>query len=120
MRNHSPRSLAVALFVLCCTFTWFVVASNRPTVPDKSTAAEFYFHHDHVIGTSLDLWLIAPDETAAEKAEKAMLDEIERLRRIFSTFDDQSEISRLNRTQGPLAVSTEMIEVLRQYEIWQA
>jgi FAD:protein FMN transferase len=41
------------------------------------------------------------------------------LRRIFSTFDPESEISRLNGTRAPMAASTEMIEVLKQYEVFQ-
>src|SRR5262249_16967809 len=43
-----------------------------------------------------------------------------RLRQIFSTYDPESELSRLNRTREPMVVSTDMIAVLRQYEAWQS
>jgi FAD:protein FMN transferase len=118
MRLHSICRLAV-VFLLCFGFTWFGIAANRHAA--RQTAAnEFYFHHDHIIGTSLDLWITANDEASADTAERAILDEIERLRRIFSTYDETSEISRLNRTRAPMVVSRDMIEVLKQYEVFQA
>src|SRR5205823_5173051 len=75
--------------------------------------------YDHVLGTSLDLWVVAADESVATSAETAVLDEIERLRLVFSTYDTQSEISRLNRASGPVVASADMLAVLREYEIWQ-
>jgi thiamine biosynthesis lipoprotein ApbE len=119
MKSQTRRRLAIALFLLCGSFSWIVVASHRPAFSGNISPTEFYFHHDHVIGTSLDLWVTASEESAADAAEQTILGEIERLRRIFSTYDPQSEISRVNRTQDPVAVSPEMIEVLRQYESWQ-
>ena len=114
------RSSRLAIVLLVCgTFAWFVLASHPDAAARKIAHTEFYYHHDHVIGTSLDLWITISDEACADAAEQAILDEIERLRRIFSTYDPDSEISRLNRTRQPLAVSLEMIEVLQQYEIWQ-
>jgi thiamine biosynthesis lipoprotein ApbE len=80
---------------------------------------EFSFHHDHVLGTSLDVWVAAPAEAAAEAAESVILDEIERLRRVFSTYDPTSELSVLNRSSGSLAASPDLRAVLREYEAWQ-
>src|SRR5579859_898100 len=82
------------------------------------SVTEFSFHHDHIIGTSLDVWLLAATKADAEAAERAILDEIERLRLVFSTFDPKSEISLLNRATGPTPVSADMIDVLREYEAW--
>jgi thiamine biosynthesis lipoprotein len=118
MRCHSTR-LGVVL-LLCGAFAWLGLASHQDAAVRKNAVAEFYFHHDHVIGTSLDVWITAADESAAEQAEDAILAEIERLRRIFSLYDSDSELSRLNRTREPIAVSDEMIEVLRQYDVFQA
>jgi thiamine biosynthesis lipoprotein ApbE len=80
---------------------------------------EFSFRYDHVIGTSLDLWVVAPSRAEAEAAEQAVLDEIERLRLVFSTYDPDSEISKLNRATEAVVASAEMLEVLRDYETWQ-
>ncbi len=81
--------------------------------------SEFSFHHDHVLGTSLDLWLRAADAGAAEEAERAVLDEVERLRRVFSLYDPDSELGRLNRSVGPVPVSVDLRTVLRAYQRWQ-
>lgn len=66
-------------------------------LPGVATADIFKRHHDHVLGTSLDIVVNAPSEIDADKAEEAILKEIERLRGVFSTYDNSSEISRLNR-----------------------
>ena len=118
MRLSSTR-LAIVL-LLCGGFTWYVIAFSRDAAVRKNAATEFYAHHDHIIGTSLDVWITSPNEAAAELAEDAILAEIERLRRIFSLYDPDSELSRLNRTREPMAVSVEMVEVLRKYDAFQA
>jgi len=90
------------------------------TVPSVSARERFAFHHDHIFGTSLDLWFHTTDEQAAYAAENAILVEMERLRRIFSLFDSTSELSRLNRTSGPVRVSPDLLAVLKIYENWTA
>jgi thiamine biosynthesis lipoprotein ApbE len=92
-------------------------ASTPAVPPDHSS---FSFHHDHVLGTSLDLWLLAPDMATAERAEAVALAEVERLRQVFSLYDPDSELSRLNRTAGSVAASADLRAVLRRYERWQA
>jgi len=116
MRLHFTRFAVVLL--LCGGFSWFVLASH-PT-EQKNIYTEFYYHHDHILGTSLDLYVTASDENAANEAEQAVLAEIERLRRVFSLYDPESELSRLNRARAPMVVSSEMIEVLKRYEVMQA
>lgn len=80
--------------------------------------AEFTFHHDNILGTSLDLVVVAPVERTAQACEQVVLDEIERLRRVLSTYDPESELSRINRTSGPCRASRELIDVLRAYDHW--
>lgn len=116
MHLRAIRFAAILLF--SASFVWFSLAANRDA-NRTAQGTEFYFHHDHVIGTSLDVWLTANSGSDAELAEAAILNEIERLRKIFSLYDDTSELSRLNRTREPMVVSTEMLEVLRLYEYHQ-
>jgi FAD:protein FMN transferase len=80
---------------------------------------ESSFHYDHVLGTSLDGWLLAANSNAAARGESAALGEFERLRKIFSLYDPQSELSRLNRMPGAAAISPDIQTVLHEYEIWQ-
>jgi thiamine biosynthesis lipoprotein ApbE len=110
-----PRLAAVLLPL--ATVAWLVLAGPGPA--PAAAMDEFYFHHDHVIGTSLDLTVAAPDEASAVACEQAVLAEIERLRRIFSLYDPDSELSRLNRATGPFAASPELLEVLKAYEVFQ-
>ena len=66
------------------------------------------FHHDNVLGTSLDLKVVAAAPAEAERAEAATLAEIDQLARILSTYDATSEISRWLRTcRTPIPVSAE-------------
>lgn len=87
--------------------------ADAPAVPQ-----EFSFHRDHVLGTSLDLTFVAPDEATAEAAEQTALAEIERLRMVFSTYDANSELSQLNRAREPMAVSADVAAVIAHYGKW--
>lgn len=100
-------------FVLPFALLGALVSAGAPAAPQ-----EFAFHRDHVLGTSLDLTFVAPDEATAEAAELTALDEIERLRMVFSTYDANSEVSRLNRTREPMAVSADLAAVIEKYGVW--
>lgn len=82
-------------------------------------AETFEFHHPDVLGTSMDLVVVAPDEAAAQAADRAALAEVERLRKILSTYDDTSEISRLAGAAGPVKVSPDLAAVLDACEQWR-
>lgn len=113
--------------MLACLREFLGVAALLVVLPISSSfaigveaPAEFSFHHEDVLGTSLDLIVCARNTTEAERAERTVLDEIERLRRILSTRDTASEISRLNRTDGPIQCSLETLQVLGAYEQWNS
>lgn len=78
------------------------------------------FHHEGVLGTSLDLQVLAADAEQGSAVESAILDEIERLRKILSTYDPASEISRVNATNAPVVCSQELLDVLGFYDWWNA
>lgn len=90
-------------------------------ISSETRAAEpFRFHHENVLGTSLDLQVAVSEAGQAAAAESAVIEEIERLRRILSAYDPQSELSRLNAATGTITCSTEMADVLGACEFWQA
>ena len=93
-------------------------ALASPVLATASDAAERSFHYDHIVGTSLDVWVVG-SASAAAVAETVALDEIERLRTVFSLHDSESELSRLNRANGPVAVSADLLAVLNEYTRWQ-
>lgn len=79
---------------------------------------ERFFHHDHVLGTSLDVWIRGADDATVRGIEQVVLDEFERLGRIFSPFDTTSEVSQFNRSEGSFVASSDLLAVLREYEGW--
>jgi len=87
--------------------------------PAQYFAREYRFHHDNILGTSMELVVRAADFETACEAENVALAEIDRLRRILSTWDPSSEISALNRSTGEIACSAELIDVLDAYETWR-
>lgn len=85
-----------------------------------SQAQETYrYEHDPVLGTTLDLRVVAQDEATALAAEQMALDEIDRLNAILSSYDSASELSRWMQHAGQaLTVSSELREVLELSEHW--
>jgi thiamine biosynthesis lipoprotein len=76
-------------------FAFFVATASLMTTPGWAAEPElFQFHHEGVLGTSLDLQMHATDAVQAEVVEKTVLEEIERLRKVLSMYDPESEISR--------------------------
>jgi thiamine biosynthesis lipoprotein len=74
----------------------------------------------YVMGTALELTLVAPDEEAGRAALVELFREAARLEALLTVYDPESEISRLNRAagQGPQRVSPEVAEVLRLSRSW--
>lgn len=81
---------------------------------------EYRFHHDHVLGTSLDLVVYgATRESEAAAVHAAVFDELSRLSKILSTYDPSSEISRFNAQGGRGKCSQDLFRVLDAYDSWQ-
>jgi thiamine biosynthesis lipoprotein len=83
-------------------------------------AGDYFFSHDNVLGTSLELSVRADDAPAARRAEDRALREIDRLAAIFSNHDPSSEFRRWQAgAVGPRKVSPELIEVLAASDAWR-
>jgi thiamine biosynthesis lipoprotein len=96
----------------------FVFAVAQPCCAAEPEV--FQFHHDGILGTSLDLQVRAADAQQAAVIEATILAEIERLRKILSTYDEASEISQVNASTNPVTCSRELLDVLSSYEWWTA
>ncbi|MBL7134038.1 MAG: DUF2271 domain-containing protein [Phycisphaerae bacterium] len=87
----------------------------------RAGAAEdaFSFHRDDVLGTSLDLTVRGVTKTQADACEQAVLTELKRLEKVLSTWDSNSEISRLAAAKGPFTCSEDLFAVLRACDLWR-
>ena len=98
--HRHTTAMGVLTWVLCLN----AVHASEP----------FAFHHENVMGTSLELRVLADSEDAARSAEDQALREIDRLSKIFSGYDPQSELSRWQAApKAPVKVSAELFEVLQ-------
>jgi FAD:protein FMN transferase len=93
-----------------------VLRRIRPT----PRAVRHVAHYEGVLGTALELQVVATDRAAALRAESLVLAEIDRLERILSTYSATSELSSWLRTCGAdVPVSPELAEVLDLAERWR-
>ena len=90
---------------------------TAPAVPAMTRAA---YHLDGILGTSADFTFVSASPRAADRAERVAVAEIERLRRVLSSWHDRSELAQLFATGALEHPSAELRTVLAQYTVWQA
>ncbi len=112
LKIHNQAIIMKLLFLFWIFLLPFVASAAEPGV--------ISFHHEGVLGTSLDIQVATTDAQQAAAVETAVLGEIERLRKILSTYDPASEISRVNAVSGPVVCSQELLDVLAGYNWWNA
>lgn len=75
---------------------------------------------ENVLGTSMEIKVQAASKADAAIAENAAIKEIDRLKKILSTYDPTSEFSTWFRTSNTAAkVSPELLEVLNLFDKWR-
>lgn len=103
------------LFLAVALATRLAVADDLPSRPEVST-----FFHENVLGTSLELRVLAADQASASLAEGRALAEIERLAALFSNHDPASEFRRWQAgAAAPTKVSPELFELLGRADHWR-
>ncbi len=79
-------------------------------------ARSFRFVHHELMGTTVEVF-VGGDERSAEAVDAVVVDEIRRLERVFSAFDDESELCRWRR--GAVAApSREFAELMGHASAW--
>jgi thiamine biosynthesis lipoprotein len=106
------------------TFLFVAVLLLTPCQDGSSAASTheqlYVFHYENVLGTSLEIKVAASSAAQSEKAESAVLAEIDRESHLLSSWDPDSEFSRWFRTMGqPVRVSPELFEVLNLFDKWR-
>jgi thiamine biosynthesis lipoprotein len=99
-----------------CLLTLALSGSSSVITGDRL----YRFNYENVLGTSLELKILASTEGQAEAAQIAALNEIDRQAKILSGYDPASEFSRWMKTFGqPVRVSPELSEVLGLFDQWR-
>ena len=96
-----------------------IALSLLSLTPSASTSTGLLTaHFENVLGTSLDLKIIASSEAAASTAESKVLAEINRLNDILSSRES-SEFNVWRSSHGEsIEISAELREVLQHFEEW--
>jgi len=95
-------------------------AATAVTLTFQHRAQSFKFRYENVLGTSMEVTVLAASEGAATSATKAVLDRIDRDARILSGYDPASEFSHWFQTQNTaVRVSPELYEVLSLFDTWR-
>ena len=108
------------LLILAFVFVGGSSGTGRPPgAPDKGSKL-FVSHFENVLGTSMELKVLAGSAKDASMAEAAATKEIARLQNILSAYDDHSEFSAWLRTShAAVRVSPELFEVLGLFDRWR-
>ncbi|MFB9993070.1 FAD:protein FMN transferase [Deinococcus oregonensis] len=76
--------------------------------------------YERMLGTEVELQIVAGTVEQARQAEQAALAELERLTAIFNRFDPSSELRRwLARPHVPTQLSPELVRVLQAADHWR-
>ncbi|HXB92014.1 MAG TPA: DUF2271 domain-containing protein [Puia sp.] len=96
-------------------------SAKRPlAAAPGDNARMFVSHFENVLGTSMELKVLAGSETEASVAENAAIKEIARLQQILSAYDSHSEFSQWLGTKNvAVRVSPDLFEVLRLFDQWR-
>jgi thiamine biosynthesis lipoprotein len=80
----------------------------------------YRFHYENVLGTSMEVTVLASSDRAGKAAAAAVLEKIDRDAKILSGYDPASEFSRWFRTTGEaVPVSAELYDVLGMFDTWR-
>jgi FAD:protein FMN transferase len=94
-------------------------ATAALALPYQAEHHTWRFHADHVLGTSLDVAVIAERPLAAALAIDAARSEIQRLDRVLSAWRSDSELMTLNSVSRDTA-SDDLFAVIAACEAWRS
>ena len=122
MNSHSRfwRIAACLPLATATVSSWSQTAALQLAGLEQNQADRWTFHHEHVVGTSLEIGVHAADRNQAQKAEAAILAVFNHDDALLSTWRSDSEVSRWSRTRlQPIRVSPELYAVLSAFETWR-
>jgi len=104
-------------------FSFMLLTMMAVTLPSRSPACasdQYVFEHEFVLGTSLQIQVDADSSAAAQAAESRVLAEIQRLEKIYSRHNVDSELARWQSSLSEaVPVSDELRQILAASDRWQ-
>ncbi len=98
----------------------FPEAVTDPDANQDVNAGTWTFHHENVLGTSLQVTVRGADRGQANNAEAAALAVFDREAAILSAWQPESEFSRWSRTCfEDVPVSAELFSTLAAFDAWR-
>ncbi len=121
MHNSHPRFWQLAA---CFPLVAAAFSASAQTAPlahlEQHEGDRWMFHHEHVLGTSLEVSVRARSLAEAHKAEAAVLAAFDHDGALLSTWRADSEVSRWSKTMlEPVKVSPELLAVLAEFDRWR-
>jgi thiamine biosynthesis lipoprotein ApbE len=114
-------SKSLSIYFLGLTLFLSQLAFANDPVKEKRTTQTHIAHYENVLGTSLEIKTSVYSEKQATIAEQTVLNEIERLSKILSGYDANSEFSKWMATHNEaIKVSNELFSVLNLFDQWRA
>ncbi|HCN84760.1 MAG TPA: DUF2271 domain-containing protein [Sphingobacteriaceae bacterium] len=100
-------------------FALFILTGGTVNSPSKNTHL-YVSNFENVLGTSMEIKIHALSQKDADISEAAAMNEIDRLEKILSTYDKDSEVSQwLKSVSHAAPVSPELFEVLNLFDKWR-
>ncbi len=119
----SPNTTQILRSIACLPLATAAVSYGAPAQPasvGQQQGTAWSFHYENVLGTSMEVVLLADNCREAERAESALLASIDRLNLILSAWNRDSELSHWLATRGKVTkVSPELLEVLALFDHWR-
>ena len=110
----------ITRFLLFICMLGYITINATPAPKAKKVSHLYVSHFENVLGTSLELKVHAYSEKQATVAETSALAEIERMSKILSGYDVNSEFNKWMKTSHQaIPVSKELFEVLSLFEKWK-
>lgn len=106
--------------VFLTTILFFTVSFTPLPNFKKNNTQPYIAQYENVLGTSLEIKISTRNVRQAAIAEKTVLAEVERLSRILSSYNKESEFSTWFTTLNkPIHVSQDLFTVLRLFDTWR-
>jgi thiamine biosynthesis lipoprotein ApbE len=112
------KSLSIYFLGISLTVSHLLFAKDP--IKEKKQTQMHIVHYENVLGTSLEIKTSVFSENQAGIAEQTVLNEIDRLSKILSGYDANSEFSKWMTTHDQaIQVSKDLFSVLHLFDEWR-